>query len=50
MTTVPESENFVEDVKDELTRIDRLPVTEHADQFEQVHHKLESALSTIDGL
>lgn len=50
MTTSPESENFVEEVKDELARIDRLSVAEHADQFEQVHQKLESALSTIDGL
>ncbi|MEK6648585.1 MAG: hypothetical protein AABY37_04640 [Actinomycetota bacterium] len=50
MTTSPESESFIEEVKDELTRIDHLPVTEHADQFEQVHQKLERALSTIDGL
>jgi hypothetical protein len=50
MTTAPGSENFVEEVRDELTRIDQLPVTEHADQFEELHHKLESALSSIDGL
>lgn len=50
MTTSPESVSFVEEIKDELIRIDRLPVTEHADQFEQVHQKLERALSTIDGL
>ena len=47
---VPEIENFVEEVKGELTRIDHLPVVDHAEQFDQVHQKLESALSTIDGL
>jgi hypothetical protein len=50
MTTAHESEEFVENVKDELVRIDHLPVAEHADQLEQVHVMLESALSTIDGL
>ena len=50
MSTSPESENFVEEVKDELLRIDNLPVTERADQFDLVHQQLEKALSTIDGL
>ncbi|MEI6844895.1 MAG: hypothetical protein WCK79_06315 [Actinomycetes bacterium] len=45
-----EGENFVEQVKDELSRIDSLPVNEHADSFEAVHQNLERALSTIDGL
>ncbi len=45
-----EGENFVEDVKNELSRIDSLPVNEHADNFESVHQNLERALSTIDGL
>ena len=45
-----EGESFVEQVKDELARIDHLPVNEHAEAFEGVHQKLEKALSTIDGL
>jgi len=50
VTDVPESLNFVEEVNDELARIDHLPAAEHAERFEQLHQKLESALSTIDGL
>ncbi|HEX7405533.1 MAG TPA: hypothetical protein VF307_06380 [Candidatus Nanopelagicaceae bacterium] len=49
-TQSPESENFVEDVKDDLIRIDHLPVSERSEQFDRLHHKLEGALSTIDGL
>lgn len=34
----------------ELDQIDELPTTEHAQRLEGVHRKLESALSTIEGL
>ena len=45
-----ETERFVEEFKDELSGIDRSPVNEHAEAFELLHQKLESSLSTIDGL
>jgi type III secretory pathway lipoprotein EscJ len=45
-----DAERFVEEFKDELTGIDRSPVNEHAEAFELLHQKLESSLSTIDGL
>jgi hypothetical protein len=50
MANSSEIERFVEEFKDELTRIDRSPVTVHAEAFELLHLKLESSLSTIDGL
>ncbi|CAB4344012.1 unannotated protein [freshwater metagenome] len=50
MTTSAQEENFVEKVKEELLEIDQIPVSQHADRFEQLHQKLDTALSTIDGL
>lgn len=37
-------------VKLQLDQIDDLPISEHAQHLESVHRKLESALSTVDGL
>lgn len=42
--------NLLDEIKVELDQIDALPTTEHAQQLEGVHRKLESALSTIEGL
>ena len=41
---------ILESVKAQLNDIDSLPISEHAQGLEGVHRKLESALSTIDGL
>ena len=43
-------ENLVEDVRNELQEIDAMDVTDHALRFEDLHQKLSSALSSIDGL
>ncbi len=50
MTTAPINENFVEEIRAELADIDQLPIHEHASEFERLHNKLGTALSTIDGL
>jgi hypothetical protein len=44
------SENLVEDVRNELVEIDAMVVNDHAQRFEQLHGKLSTALSSIDGL
>jgi hypothetical protein len=43
-------ENLVAEVRAELTEIDAMDVSDHADRFEQLHNKLNSALSSIDGM
>jgi hypothetical protein len=43
-------ENLVAEVRAELTEIDSMDVSDHADRFEQLHNKLNSALSSIDGM
>lgn len=50
MTEVKETTDILASVKNELDQIDDLPVGEHAQHLESVHRKLESALSSIDGL
>lgn len=50
MSEVNESADLLASVKSQLDQIDELPVGEHAQHLESVHRKLESALSTIDGL
>ena len=50
MSELNESGDIVEVVKAQLDEIDSLPISEHAQRLEGVHRKLESALSTIDGL
>lgn len=42
--------NLLDEIKVELEQIDSLPTSEHAQKLEGVHRKLESALSTIEGL
>jgi len=43
-------ENLVETVRSELHDIDAMDVNDHAQRFEELHQKLSSALSSIDGL
>ena len=43
-------ENLVEAVRSELQEIDVMDVNDHAQRFEELHQKLSSALSSIDGL
>ncbi len=50
MSELNESSDILEVVKVQLDEIDSLPISEHAQRLEGVHRKLESALSTIDGL
>lgn len=44
------AENLVEEVRLELTEIDSMDVSDHAVRFEELHQKLNSALSSIDGM
>jgi hypothetical protein len=53
MTTASEhtqGENLVEEVRSELIEIDSMNVNDHGDRYEQLHQKLSTALSSIDGL
>ncbi|CAB4861527.1 unannotated protein [freshwater metagenome] len=43
-------ENLVEEVRNELVEIDAMAINDHAQRFEQLHSKLSTALSSIDGL
>ena len=43
-------EGFVEELRNELQEIDAMEVSDHAQRFEALHHKLNQALSSIDGL
>ena len=50
MSDLSSGPTLLEEIKTELDQIDELPTAEHAQRFEGVHRKLESALSTIEGL
>jgi hypothetical protein len=53
MSTASENthiENLVEEVRSELVEIDAMQVNDHGDRYEQLHQKLSTALSSIDGL
>ena len=53
MTTNSEQtqgENLVEEVRSELVEIDAMQINDHGDRYEQLHQKLATALSSIDGL
>ncbi len=50
MSELNETSDILEGAKAQLDEIDSLPISEHAGRLEGVHRKLESALSTIDGL
>jgi hypothetical protein len=41
---------LVAEVRAELTEIDSMDVSDHAARFEQLHTKLNAALSSIDGM
>ncbi len=43
-------DGFVEELRNELQEIDAMEVSDHAQRFEALHHKLNQALSSIDGL
>ena len=43
-------ESLVEELRNELQEIDAMEVGDHAVRFEALHHKLNQALSSIDGL
>jgi hypothetical protein len=43
-------EGLVEEIRNELVDIDALEINEHAKRFEELHTKLATALSSIDGL
>lgn len=51
-TGLPEvnPENLVEEVRTELSEIDSMEVSDHASRFEELHKKLNTALSSIDGM
>lgn len=44
------SESLVAEVRAELSEIDSMEVSDHAARFEELHHKLNTALSSIDGM
>ncbi len=53
MSTAPENthgENLVEEIRSELVEIDAMEVSDHGDRYEQLHQKLTTALTSIDGL
>ena len=43
-------QNLVEDVRIELAEIDAMDIADHGQRFEQLHQKLNQALTSIDGL
>ena len=43
-------ENLVSEVRAELVEIDAMEVSDHAVAFEELHQKLNAALSSIDGM
>jgi len=45
-----QGENLVEEVRSELLEIDAMQINNHGDRYEQLHRKLSTALSSIDGL
>ena len=45
-----QGENLVEEIRNELVEIDAMEVNDHGDRYEQLHQKLSTALSSIDGL
>lgn len=43
-------ESLVGEIRNELVEIDSLQINDHAQRFEDLHTKLATALSSIDGL
>ena len=53
MTTNSEQtqgENLVEEVRSELVEVEGMKIIGGGDRYEQLHQKLSTALSSIDGL
>lgn len=50
MSDLSATPSLLDEIKVELDQIDTLPTAEHAQRLEGVHRKLETALSTIEGL
>lgn len=44
------SENLVAEIRADLIEIDAMDVSDHAERFEQLHTKLNTAFSSIDGM
>ena len=40
----------VSDIKDRISNIAGLPLSEHSNEFEQIHAELQKVLAEIDGL
>jgi hypothetical protein len=51
-TSLPDinPESLVAEVRAELSEIDSMEVSDHAFRFEDLHQKLNKALSSIDGM
>jgi len=47
---IAEENTLADEVRNELLEIDSLDISEHAERFENLHQKLQQALTTIDGL
>ena len=45
-----DQETLVSQVKEELTDLDSLELSDHAKRYEELHAKLNQALSSIDGM
>ena len=45
-----DQETLVSQVKDELSDLDSLDLNDHAKRYEELHAKLNEALSSIDGM
>lgn len=45
-----DQETLVSQVKEELTDLDSLELNDHAKRYEELHAKLNQALSSIDGM
>ena len=47
---VVNGESLVEEIRNELLEIDAMQINDHAQRFDELHNKLATALSSIDGL
>ena len=46
----PQQEELVSEVKEELSQIDLTDLNDHAQRYEELHKKLNEALSSIEGM
>lgn len=47
---IAEENTLADEVRSEFSEFDSLDISEHAERFENLHQKLQQALTTIDGL